>query len=93
MSDGVFIGVCVVFGVIAGWGLRPTLQRFDSAVPARLPVPEVLIGLLFGLAGAQYETWRLVPVLVLLVSSVALSVVDLRQYRLPNAIMFPAIIA
>jgi leader peptidase (prepilin peptidase)/N-methyltransferase len=93
VSDGVFIGICVVLGVVAGWALRPTLQRFDAAVPARLPAPEVLTGLLFGLAGAQYDTWRLSAVLVLLVSSVALSIVDLRQYRLPNAIMFPALVA
>ncbi|MEM7287812.1 MAG: A24 family peptidase [Actinomycetota bacterium] len=88
---GFFIGVFAVLGLVAGYALRPTLERYDSAVPTKLPVPEVLTAALFGLAAAQYEDWRLVAMLILAVASVALSIIDLRQYRLPNPIVFSAL--
>ena len=86
-----FIGVFAALGLIAGYALRPTLVRYDSAVPQTLPIPEVVTAGLFGLAAAQYEDWRLVAMLILIVASVALSIIDLRQYRLPNPIVFSAL--
>jgi leader peptidase (prepilin peptidase)/N-methyltransferase len=93
MSDGVFVAIFVVLGVIAGWALRPTLTRHEAPIQSIVPAPEILTGLLFGLAAAQYDDWRLVAVLVLAVACVALSIVDLAQYRLPNDVLFPAIVA
>jgi len=49
--------------------------------------------LLFGLAASQYDNWRLIGMLVFLWACVALAIVDLVQYRLPNKILFPAIAA
>ncbi len=86
-----WIGLCALSGVVAGWAMRPTLARFDAATPARLVIPELLTALLFGLAAAQYQDWRLLAMLVLMGSSVALTIVDLAQYRLPNAILFPSL--
>lgn len=93
MSGALFIAACIVAGGLVGWATRPLLARYDSSVPARVPVPEVLTGGLFGLAAAQYDDWRLLALFVLLAASVALTIVDLRQYRLPNDILFPAIAA
>ncbi len=88
---GFFIGVFAALGLIAGYALRPTLVRYDAAVPPALPVPEVVTAALFGLAASQYDDWRLVAMLILIVASVALSIIDLRQYRLPNPIVFSAL--
>lgn len=91
--NGFFVAVFAVLGLVAGFALRPTLDRFESSIPARLPVPEVLTAVLFALAASQYDDWRLVAMLVLAVASVALSIIDLRQYRLPNPIVFNALLA
>lgn len=91
MNDVAFVGIAAVVGAVGGWAMRPTLARFDSAVSPRLPIPELATAALFALAAAQYDDWRLLAVLVLLAACVALGIVDLRQYRLPNAILFPAI--
>ena len=91
--NGFFVGVFAVLGLVAGFAMRPTLDRFESSVPVRMPIPEVLTALLFALAASQYDDWRLVAMLVLAVASVALSIIDLRQYRLPNQIVFNALVA
>ncbi len=93
MSDTVFVAITAALGLVAGWALRPALANHDAAVPRALPVPEMLTAVLFGLAAAQYDDWRLVAVLVLSATSVALSIVDLAQYRLPNDMLFPALAA
>lgn len=93
MSDVVFVGLSVALGALAGFAMRPTLARYDAAVPAALPAPEIFTALLFGLAASQYDDWRLIAFLLLSVASVALSIVDLAQYRLPNDILFPALVA
>ncbi len=93
MSEALYVVVFAALGVVAGRMLRPTVARFDAEVPARWPIPEVLTGLLFGLAAAQYGDWRLAAMLVLMAVSVALTIVDLVQYRLPNAILFPGMAA
>ena len=93
MSDVVFVAICVAFGAVAGWAMRPLVAKYDSAVPNWLPVPEVLTALLFGLAAAQYDDWRLVALMILLAGCVALTIVDLVQYRLPNHILFPTLCA
>ncbi|MFV2039166.1 MAG: prepilin peptidase [Acidimicrobiales bacterium] len=91
MNETVLVVGSVLFGGACGWTLRPVTASFDAAVPKRVPVTEILTGLLFGLAAAEYDDWRLVALFVFLAASVALSVVDLIQYRLPNLILFPAI--
>lgn len=88
---GFSVAVFAALGLVAGQALRPTLARYDSAVPPRLPVPEVVTAALFALAAAEYDDWRLVPILILIVASVALGIIDLRQYRLPNPIVFSAL--
>lgn len=88
---GFFVAVFAALGLIAGYALRPTLDRYDSSVPVKLPIPEVVTAVLFGLAAAEYDDWRLVAILILAIASVALSIIDLRQYRLPNPIVFSAL--
>jgi len=93
VNTSVLVLLSATGGVGAGWALRPTLQRFEAPAPRRVPIPELLTAVLFALAAVQYDSWRLLPVLLLMVASVALALVDLAQYRLPNAILFPALAA
>lgn len=93
MSEVIFVAACALGGGVCGWALRPATAAFDAPVPAKLPIPEVATALLFGLAAAEHDDWRLLALFVLLAASVALSIVDLVQYRLPNVILFPAIVA
>lgn len=58
-----------------------------------MPIPELATAALFGLAAAEYDDWHVIPMFVLMVSCVALSIIDLRQYRLPNAVLFPGLAA
>jgi len=92
MNNAVYLVTIAIPGAGSGYGLRPQVARFDAPVPARVPVTEVSCGALFALAAHQYQdSWRMVPVLV--AACVAMSVVDFVQYRLPNAILFPAMAA
>lgn len=86
----VFVGV----GLAVGLAMRPLLVRFEVRVPPLLPATELACAVLFGLAAHEYgNSWRLAPVLVMAATYVALSVVDLVHYRLPNAVLFPALAA
>lgn len=92
MSDAVLVGLAAALGLAAGYATRPLLAT-HGAPQAAVPVPELLTALLFALSAGQYDDWRLVPLLILSLAAVALSLVDLVQYRLPNAILFPALTA
>lgn len=85
----------VVLAAVAGWGvgwaMRPSIAAFETTVPPL--VTEVATAALFALAAWRYDDWRLVPLLLLMAASVALSAVDFAQYRLPNDILFPATVA
>ncbi len=91
MSDALFVVVIAAVGAVAGWAMRPKLDSFEAPVARWLPAPEGATALLFGLAAGQYDDWRLVALLAFLWACVALSIIDLAQYRLPNKILFPAI--
>ncbi len=94
MSDVVFIALAVLLGFAAGRQLRPLLVPYDIVIPRRLPIPELACGVLFGLATHTYsQSWRAIPVLVLVVTCVALAIVDFVKYRLPNALLFPGLVA
>lgn len=91
MSGALFVVLAALVGAAVGWAMRPTLRRFETTVASG--VTEVATGALFGLAAWRYDDWRLIAMLILMAASVALSAVDLAQYRLPNDILFPSFAA
>lgn len=94
MSDVVLVGLAAVLGIAVGRQIRFLVAPYGVALPARLPAAEMACAVLFGLATYRYDQgWRTVPVLVLCAACVALAIVDFAVYRLPNAFLFPAIIA
>ncbi|WP_163506901.1 prepilin peptidase [Fodinicola acaciae] len=86
------IVLCGLCGVAAGYAGRLVVARTTSS-PERLVwwLPEVVTGLLFGLAG-----WRMglsaELFLVCFVSwlAVVLSIVDIAEHRLPNVVTLPS---
>ena len=94
---------CLLLGVPAGWFAGVLVDRVPDGLPLSRPLPGItldalhllVVGLtvgLFGLAGwrfADAPTGMLVAVLVFFTSVVALSVIDVRELRLPDRIVGP----
>jgi leader peptidase (prepilin peptidase)/N-methyltransferase len=94
VGDAVFVVCAAVLGGVIGWLVTPQLARFDSRIATRWPVLEISGAVLFGVAAQRYaQSWRVAPVLVLVTVCMMLTVVDLIRYRLPNAIVFPGLVA
>ena len=92
MGSSLVIIALTVAGLGAGFALRPLVAKHDAPVTTSLPILEVVTSALFALAAWRFGgSWRVVPVLALIMTLVAISVVDLRRYRIPNAILFPAL--
>jgi len=92
-------------GLAVGWLLDPVITRVprprpvvgpldrDTDAPestARRVVVSVATGCLFGAVAARFaDSWALPAYLVLAAGLVALSVIDLEHYLLPNRIVYP----
>ena len=97
--------VCTLLGLVVGALLPVVIDRVPEKVPVLAgPFPEpgaslrtgtgwfvtVLTGALFGATAARFGAdWVLPAYLVLAGALVALSVIDLRLFLLPNRIVFP----
>jgi len=105
MSSGALIALCAGGGLVAGWMLSIVVERVPAkrSIMER-PFPElrtvvhrpdgiVMIlttGAVAAGTGARFgDVWELPAFLVLAVALVALSVIDLRHFLLPNRIVFP----
>jgi leader peptidase (prepilin peptidase) / N-methyltransferase len=96
---------CTLLGIVVGMLLPVAIERVPEQVPVLAgPFPETSratrtpsgwtlalgTGLLFGATAARIGAgWDLPAFLVLAAALVALSVIDLRTFRLPNRIVFP----
>ncbi len=95
--------VCGVLGAAVGWAADPVIVRVPRKVPLGGPAPDlpetstksrVLVAVLCGaiaagLAARWDDTWVLPAYLVVGVTLVVLSVIDLQHYLLPNRIVYP----
>lgn len=84
----------VAIGTVAGRFLLPLVWSFGvrNSRSLRVMVPlftAIALGTAGGLLGT---TWDVVPVWALFVALVAVTTVDLFHYRIPNAIVFPAVL-
>ncbi|WP_086828161.1 A24 family peptidase [Allokutzneria sp. NRRL B-24872] len=88
-----FLGA--LFGLLAGFaagaGARLLLARLDRGARVRFPLCECAVGVLWALAcAAPAPVWWLPVQLAVAWFAVALTVVDLRHRRLPDALTLPA---
>ena len=99
------VTVCAVAGLVAGLGLEVVVER----VPQREPLTGwsrrdlhparagllagVTVALFVGLAVRYHDSWALPAFLALAAGLVALSVIDLEHFLLPNRIVYPLAVA
>jgi len=78
---------------IVSWiGHHRKCRYCEHEITAAYPAVEAFTALLFVLVVARFGVeWVVIPPLVLVIPIVALSVIDLYVYRLPDLITFPAI--
>ena len=84
----------VAIGFVAGRRLLPVLWKFQVRDSRSLRfLVTLLTATSLGIAGGILgTTWDVIPVWVLFVALVAVTTVDLFHYRIPNAIVFPAVL-
>ena len=96
---------CSLLGLVVGWLLDPVITRVPRKQPVFGPPAgrrtrrrrspgrvfvTVLTGALFGATAARFDdSWLLPAYLVLTGALVALAVIDLETYLLPNRIVYP----
>ncbi len=80
---------------VASWlALRGRCRDCGTRIPARYPLVELACGLLWAGLGARFSgSWALPAFLVLGAGLLALSVIDLEHYLLPNRVVYPLGIA
>lgn len=72
---------------------RGRCRHCDEAVTPAYPIVEVVTAVLFVAAAVRFgASWVLVPILLLFAMLVAVSVVDLYDYRIPDRIVFPTLV-
>jgi leader peptidase (prepilin peptidase)/N-methyltransferase len=70
--------------------LRGRCRNCGTSISARYPLIEILTALLFAAVGARFaHSWALPAFLVLAGALVALSIIDLEHFVLPNRIIYP----
>ena len=81
-----------VVPVISWLTHRGKCRHCDHAITPAYPAVEIVTAALFVVVAAKFgANWVVIPPLVLVTAIMALSVIDLYIYRLPDRITFPAI--
>ena len=85
------LGVADVIPVLS-WIRRRTCRHCEAPVTIAYPLVELATAGLFVAAAARYGLeWEVLPPLVLVVALVALSMIDMYVYRLPDRLVFPSL--
>ncbi len=107
MTVALVVG-CSLLGLVTGWLLDPVITRVPRKQPVLgPPAPDeppsprgrrvtiaVANAALFGGMAARFDdSWTLVAYLVLTAALLALAVIDLETYLLPNRIVYPLTVA
>ena len=70
--------------------LRGHCRSCDASISARYPLVELLTGVLFAAVGARFhDSWVLPAYLVFTAGLIALSLIDLDHFLLPNPVLYP----
>jgi leader peptidase (prepilin peptidase) / N-methyltransferase len=76
--------------LVSWFALDGRCRDCDARIPARYPLVELGCAVLFGLVAVRFDaTWELPAFLVLAATLLAVSVIDLEHYIVPNRIVFP----
>lgn len=95
--SGPIVFVCALLGAAAGWyavvpALRTIPEPWDPSRRAAIAIA-VANGVLWALAANKFSRgWVLIPYLVVFSVLLAVSVVDLRLYRIPDRFVFPGLL-
>jgi leader peptidase (prepilin peptidase)/N-methyltransferase len=88
------LGLADLVPVVSWLRTRGRCRHCGAAVPVGYPLVEVANVVLWGVAAARFgATWDLPVYLAVFSVLLALSVIDLELYLLPNRITYPAIVA
>lgn len=93
MSKAAMVIAGLVVGGVAGRLLLPLLWSFEvrDSRSLRVLVPSCTAAALGVAGGMLGTTWDVIPVWILFVALAGVTTVDLFHYRIPNAIVFPAL--
>ena len=93
MSKAAMVIAGLVVGGVAGRLLLPLLWSFEvrDSRSLRVLVPSFTAAALGVAGGMLGTTWDVIPVWILFVALAGVTTVDLFHYRIPNAIVFPAL--
>jgi len=70
--------------------LRGKCRQCGESISMQYPIVELLTGVLFAAVGARYAySWALPAFLVLTAGLIAISVIDLEHFIIPNRIVYP----
>jgi leader peptidase (prepilin peptidase) / N-methyltransferase len=76
--------------LVSWFALDGRCRDCEAPIPARYPLVELGCAVLFGLVAVRFgATWELPAYLLLAATLLAVSVIDLEHYIVPNRIVFP----
>jgi leader peptidase (prepilin peptidase)/N-methyltransferase len=79
--------------VVSWFAARGRCRHCDEPITPAYPLVEGVTAVLFVAAALRFgASWVLVPILLLFAMLVAVSVVDLYDYRIPDRIVFPTLV-
>ncbi len=82
-----------VVPVVSWFALHRRCRHCEHSVTVAYPVVEILTAVLFVTIALRFEAeWIVIPPLILATSLMALSVIDIYAYRLPDRLMFPSLL-
>lgn len=82
-----------VIPVVSWFALGRRCRHCDHAITVAYPVVEVVTAAIFVAVAIRFEAeWVVIPPLILATALMALSVIDLYVYRLPDRVLFPALL-
>jgi leader peptidase (prepilin peptidase) / N-methyltransferase len=76
--------------VVSWLVLHGACRQCQAHISARYPLVELLTGLMFAAVGARFaDSWVLLAYLVFSAGLIALSLIDLEHFVLPNRVLYP----
>jgi leader peptidase (prepilin peptidase)/N-methyltransferase len=86
------LGWVEVVPVVSWFAVRRRCRHCDHPITVAYPVVEVLTAAVFVLVAIRFGAeWTVVPPLILATALIALSMIDVYVYRLPDRLVFPSI--